>query len=71
MMPNPDWSLRPTSGSTGAKIINLKPIVDKPLTNCPTVEHVVVVRRQTPGPALIRAEGNRLERVAEEREGRL
>ena len=39
-------------GFDRSKVINLKPVVDKALTNCPTVEHVVVVRRQTPGPAL-------------------
>jgi len=30
------------------KIINLKSVVDHAVANCPTVEHVVVLRRQTP-----------------------
>ena len=69
MMPNPDWSLPPTSDSTAAKIISLKPIVDEALKQCPTVEHVVVVRRQSSESAAGAAEGNRLDGVAEKREG--
>ena len=39
-------------GFDRGKVINLKPVVDEALKTCATVEHVVVVRRQTPGPAL-------------------
>ena len=39
-------------GFDRGKIINLKPVVDEALKSCPTVSHVVVVRRQVPGPAL-------------------
>src|SRR5512147_2399437 len=39
-------------GFDRGKVINLKPIVDEALKHCATVEHVIVVRRQTPGPAL-------------------
>ena len=39
-------------GFDRGKVINLKPVVDEALKSCPTVGHVVVVRRQVPGPAL-------------------
>jgi len=39
-------------GFDRAKVINLKPVVDEALKTCPTVNHVVVVRRQIPGPTL-------------------
>ncbi|HET7438390.1 MAG TPA: AMP-binding protein, partial [Nitrospira sp.] len=39
-------------GFDRSKVINLKPIVDDAVKNCPTIEHVVVVRRQSSGPAL-------------------
>jgi acetyl-CoA synthetase len=39
-------------GFDRGKVINLKPVVDEALKSCATVSHVIVVRRQTPGPAL-------------------
>lgn len=39
-------------GFDRGKVINLKPVVDEALTNCRTVDHVVVVRRQIPEIAL-------------------
>ncbi len=39
-------------GFDRGKVINLKPVVDEALKTCATVDHVIVVRRQTPGPAL-------------------
>src|SRR5262249_53442636 len=36
-------------GFDRGKIINLKPVVDEALKTCPTVAHVVVVQRQSPG----------------------
>ncbi len=39
-------------GYDRGKVINLKSVVDEALTNCGTVENVVVVRRQSPGIAL-------------------
>ena len=39
-------------GFDRGKVINLKPVVDEALKSCPTVEHVVVVRRQNSGPEL-------------------
>ena len=39
-------------GFDRGKIINLKPVVDEALKTCPTVGHVVVVRRQVPGHTL-------------------
>ncbi|HKT36486.1 MAG TPA: acetate--CoA ligase [Nitrospira sp.] len=38
-------------GFDRSKILNLKPIVDDALKQCQTVEHVVVVRRQSTSPA--------------------
>ncbi|HEX8751430.1 MAG TPA: AMP-binding protein, partial [Nitrospira sp.] len=40
-------------GFDRSKVIGLKPIVDDALKNCPSVEHVVVVRRQSSGQPLI------------------
>ena len=37
-------------GFDRSKILNLKPIVDDALKQCPSVEHVVVVRRQASSP---------------------
>ena len=39
-------------GFDRGKVINLKPVVDEALKTCPTVGHVIVVRRQVPGPTL-------------------
>lgn len=39
-------------GFDRGKVIPLKPVVDEALKNCPSVEHVIVVRRQTSEPAL-------------------
>lgn len=39
-------------GYDRAKTIQLKPVVDQAVGNCPTVEHVVVVRREKPGVPL-------------------
>ncbi len=39
-------------GFDRGKVIDLKPVVDEALKTCPTVEHVIVVRRQSPGPIL-------------------
>ncbi len=39
-------------GFDRGKVINLKPVVDEALKTCPTVGHVIVVRRQVPGLAL-------------------
>ncbi|MBK8276590.1 MAG: acetate--CoA ligase [Nitrospira sp.] len=39
-------------GFDRGKVINLKPVVDEALKSCSTVGHVVVVRRQVPGPVL-------------------
>jgi acetyl-CoA synthetase len=39
-------------GFDRGKVINLKSVVDEALKSCATVSHVIVVRRQTPGPAL-------------------
>jgi acetyl-CoA synthetase len=36
-------------GYDRGKTIPLKPVVDEALSHCPSVEHVVVVRRQSPG----------------------
>src|SRR3970040_552462 len=36
-------------GYDRSKVINLKSVVDQAVANCPTVEKVVVVRRQQPG----------------------
>ena len=53
-------------GFDRGKVLNLKPVVDQAVVNSPTVEHVVILRRQTPGVRRICAEGNRLARLAEE-----
>ncbi len=39
-------------GFDRGKVIPLKPVVDEALKTCPTVEHVIVVRRQKPEVAL-------------------
>ncbi len=39
-------------GFDRGKVIPLKPVVDEALKSCPSVDHVIVVRRQMPGPAL-------------------
>ncbi len=39
-------------GFDRGKVLNLKPVVDEAVKNCPTVGHVVVVRRQVPSPTL-------------------
>jgi acetyl-CoA synthetase len=39
-------------GFDRSKVINLKPIVEEALKQCPTVEHVVMVRRQASTPPL-------------------
>ncbi len=39
-------------GYDRSKVIPLKPVVDQAVAKCPTVEHVIVVRRQMPGVAL-------------------
>src|SRR5215207_8299713 len=39
-------------GFDRGKVIALKPVVDEALKTCPTVEHAIVVRRQSLGPAL-------------------
>ena len=58
-------------GFDRGKVLNLKSVVDQAVANSPTVERVVVLRRQTPGVNIIRPEGNRLARLAEGREGGL
>ena len=68
-MPNASWSLRPTSGLTGERSSTSSRWSTKPSPTAPTVERVVVLRRQTPGVSLVRAEGNRLAGLAEGREG--
>jgi acetyl-CoA synthetase len=40
------------AGYDRGKVIPLKPVVDEALKTCPTVEHVIVVRRQQPAIAL-------------------
>ena len=39
-------------GFDRGKVLNLKTVVDQAVANCPTVERVVVLRRQTPAVAL-------------------
>ena len=39
-------------GYDRAKVINLKLVVDEAIKICPTINHVIVVRRQAQGPAL-------------------
>ena len=39
-------------GFDRGKVLQLKPVVDEALKTCPTVEHVVVVRRHIPGTSL-------------------
>ncbi len=39
-------------GYDRSKVIQLKPVVDQAVAKCPTVEHVVVVRREKPAVAL-------------------
>ena len=39
-------------GYDRAKVINLKSVVDEAIKTCPTIHHVIVVRRQAQGPAL-------------------
>ena len=39
-------------GYDRAKVINLKSVVDEAIKICPTINHVIVVRRQAQGPAL-------------------
>ncbi|MCX5725445.1 MAG: acetate--CoA ligase [Nitrospirae bacterium] len=39
-------------GFDRGKVLNIKSVVDQAVANSPTVEHVVVLRRQTPGVAL-------------------
>jgi len=39
-------------GFDRGKVLNLKQVVDQAVANCPTVERVVVLRRQTPAVAL-------------------
>jgi acetyl-CoA synthetase len=39
-------------GFDRGKAIQLKSVVDEALKTCPTIDHVVVVRRQNPGPSL-------------------
>ncbi|TKB91839.1 MAG: acetate--CoA ligase [Nitrospira sp.] len=39
-------------GFDRGKVLNLKPVVDQAVANSPSVEHVVVLRRQTPGVSL-------------------
>jgi acetyl-CoA synthetase len=39
-------------GFDRGKVLSLKPVVDQAVANSPTVEHVIVLRRQTPGVSL-------------------